>query len=90
VIFVAKKSSAASSLTQEAKEFGPLKSVKVKSSFEHWSDYHLEDGTVISLRPVFLDAGRSKQFNKEGEPIYVVRHGVFLKTKVPHKLKKQM
>jgi len=55
-----------------------------------WSEYTLDDGTVIRLKCVLLDVKKAVgQFTIEGDPIYVMQQAVVSNTNVPAGLKKK-
>jgi hypothetical protein len=58
--------------------------VPVRKTEENWSQYHLTDGTVLRIRPAILEIMRiTGHINAAGEPIYEVRGGMILDSKVP-------
>lgn len=58
-----------------------------KTSKEEWSEYELEDGTVLRIRTAVARIVRLKdKWNKDGEPIYVVRSTNVLSPSVPPSL----
>ncbi len=70
-------------------DFGPLADTEIVGRKEKWSEFHLKDGTIITIKPIVMEIGKSKKFNERGEPIYVTKTGIMLKAKVPDKLKRK-
>lgn len=61
--------------------------IKVKKTDENWSDYTLEDGTVLSVKQIVLEVFKHEgAFNQYGEPIYEIRGTPVMHSKVPAKL----
>lgn len=47
--------------------------VEVSESTERWSDYTLEDGTKVKIKPVLISIDRVVgEFDALGNPVYVV------------------
>lgn len=68
---------------------GKLEQRLVTKTNENWSDYTLEDGTIIKIKPVMIDVQRSKgQFNLEGDPVYLIKSGMIINTLAAPQLKK--
>jgi len=55
------------------------KDLKFKVIEEDWGEYKLKDGTVLKIKPAITEISRTKSFDGNGEPIYVVRSQVLLK-----------
>jgi hypothetical protein len=69
---------------------GPVEQVDIVSSKDGWSEYTLQDETVIRAKAVVLDAKKMVgQFNAQGEPIYVLQLTVINQVKAPAHLKKK-
>jgi hypothetical protein len=69
---------------------GPSQPVDIISTKEGWSEFNLEDGTVIRAKSVLLDVKKMiGQFNAEGDPIYALQMILTNQTKVPDHLKKK-
>jgi len=69
---------------------GPTESVDIVSSKDGWSEYTLEDGTVIRGKAALLDVKKMVgQYNTEGEPVYVLQLTIVNQARVPDKLKKK-
>lgn len=48
--------------------------VPVTESTERWSEIHLEDGSVIRVKPTVISAIRvDGMFDQEGNPVYALR-----------------
>jgi hypothetical protein len=64
--------------------------VPVVESTERWSEYKLEDGTVIRLKQVVLEISKVPgRYDAEGNPFYVTKaQPVAAVAYVPEKLKK--
>lgn len=55
---------------------------------EQWSQYVLEDGTILRVRIVVSSVYRTKgQFAANGDPVYQVNMSHILAIEVPEKLK---
>ena len=69
---------------------GPTENVDIISSKDGWSEYTLQDGSVIRAKAVVLDAKKMvDQFNADGEPIYIVQMTMINQVKAPAHLKKK-
>jgi hypothetical protein len=72
---------------------GPLVNgmeVPVEESTERWSEYKLEDGSIIRLKQVLLEIIRTEGYDPEGNPMYVVRaQPVLSVVEVPDRLKRR-
>jgi hypothetical protein len=64
--------------------------VPIAKSTEYWSEFELEDGTVLRVKVSVLGAVRiPNQYDQEGNPVYVLKNGqVTNVVKVPPDLKK--
>jgi hypothetical protein len=52
---------------------GPMEQRDVVGSKDGWSEYTLDDGTVIRSRAAIIDVKRAiHQYNTNGEPVYVL------------------
>jgi hypothetical protein len=40
---------------------------------EEWNTYALKDGSRIKLKAVVLKVVRTKEYNEDGDPIYIVK-----------------
>jgi hypothetical protein len=69
---------------------GPSEQIDIVSSKDGWSEYTLQDETVIRAKAVVLDAKKMiGQFNAQGEPIYVLQLTMINQVKAPAHLKKK-
>ena len=70
---------------------GPMEQRSVVASKDGWSEYTLDDDTVIRARAALIDVKRAvDQFNPiTGEPIYVLQLTIVNSTNVPDRLKKK-
>jgi hypothetical protein len=69
---------------------GPSEPVDIVSSKEGWSEFTLQDGTVIRAKAVLLDVKKMiNQFNPEGDPVYVMQIIMANQTRVPANLKRK-
>lgn len=65
-------------------------SVEVKKTSEPWTEYELEDGSVLKLRSVLLDCTRvENEYDPEGNPIYLLRVNGVLNVIAPQSLKQR-
>lgn len=69
---------------------GPTEPVDIVSTKEGWSEFNLQDGTVIRAKAVLLDVKKmTGQFNADGDPIYAMQIILSNQTRVPENLKKK-
>jgi hypothetical protein len=63
--------------------------VLVRETRENWSEYVLEDGSLVRVKPILAKVLRTQEFDSEGNPIYqlVISDAVFVE--VPEELKKK-
>jgi hypothetical protein len=62
----------------------------VVSSKDGWSDYTIEDGSVIRAKAVILDVKRAiDQYSPDGNPLYIVQFAFVNQVKAPDSLKKR-
>ena len=65
--------------------------IKVTKSDEQWSEFHLEDGAVLRLRPVMTAVWRLvDEYDPQGQPTYVTQLAVVNSAIVPDNLKKKI
>jgi hypothetical protein len=51
--------------------------VSISESTERWSEIHLEDGSVLRVKPNVLAAVRvDSQFDQDGNPVYALKTGL--------------
>jgi S-adenosylhomocysteine hydrolase len=68
---------------------GKMEPRDVVNAKDGWSEYTLEDGSVIRAKAVVLDVKRAvDQFNAEGDPVYVMQLAFVNQLVVPDNLKK--
>ena len=60
--------------------------VNVKESVERWTSVQLEDGTKIRLRPVVTETARIDEFDKDGQPVYVLKSATIMTVDAPPNL----
>jgi len=66
---------------------GPSEAREIKKAKPETSKYYLEDGTIISVKPVVTDVLRAlKQYNQFGQPLYFVTLTFSLNTDAPKAL----
>lgn len=46
---------------------------------ESWNEYKLEDGNTLKIKPAITTINKTKSFDSNGEPIYVVHSQVLVK-----------
>ena len=72
---------------------GPLVNgmeVPVEESTERWSEYKLEDGSIIRLKQVLMEIIRTEAYDPEGDPMYVVKaQPIVSVVEVPDRLKRK-
>jgi hypothetical protein len=69
---------------------GPLDLVEITRATDAWSEYKLEDGSTLLVKPSLIDVRRARgQFTPEGDPLYIVKTGILISTRAPAKLKKK-
>jgi hypothetical protein len=70
---------------------GPMEQRDVVGSKDGWSEYKLDDGTIIRAKAALIDAKRAvAQFNAiTGESIYVLQLTIVNSVIVPDHLKKK-
>lgn len=56
---------------------------------EEWSKYRLQDGIVISIKPIPVAIARTNIHDPNGEPIYNVNHQLLIKANIPEELRKK-
>jgi hypothetical protein len=69
---------------------GKVEPVDILSSKDGWSEYNLDDGTVLRVKAVALDVKKAiGQYSPDGDPIYLVQSALVTQVKVPDGLKKK-
>jgi S-adenosylhomocysteine hydrolase len=68
---------------------GKMEPKDIVNAKEGWSEYTLDDGSVIRVKGVLLDIKRAlNQFNAEGDPVYVMQLALVHQLRAPDQLKK--
>ncbi|MFM9843083.1 MAG: hypothetical protein ACKVOI_08965 [Dongiaceae bacterium] len=68
---------------------GKMEQRSIVGSSDGWSEYKLEDTSVIRLKAVLLDVKRAvDQFNASGDPIYVMQIAFVTNVAAPNRLKR--
>jgi hypothetical protein len=57
---------------------------------EAFNSYLLQDGTTLKLKSVVIEIVRLDQFNRAGDPVYVIRSQNIVAAVVPENLKKKV
>ena len=58
--------------------------VRIKQTFERWSEAELEDGNVVKLKPVFTKVQKLEgQFDSTGAPTYQITSTNVVAVEVP-------
>jgi hypothetical protein len=61
-----------------------------RSPGENWSEYLVDDGTVIRIKPVALEIMRLvDQYDQSGNPIYVMNSQNVMVVSAPDELRKE-
>jgi hypothetical protein len=70
---------------------GPMEQRTVVASKDGWSEYTLDDGSIIRTRNAVIDVKRAVgQFNAaNGDPIYVVQGASIINVEAPVHLKRK-
>jgi hypothetical protein len=69
---------------------GPMEQRDVVGAKDGWSEYTLNDGSVIRVKAAIIDVKKAVgQFNPNGDPIYVVQMTFVTTTIAPDHLKKE-
>lgn len=68
----------------------PTAQRKIVKSKEGWSEFTLDDGSVIRAKAVILDVKRATgQFNIDGNPVYLMQMTMVHQLNAPASLKKK-
>lgn len=63
--------------------------IAFKAVAEAWSEYVLDDGTIVRLRPVATDISRIEgEYDPQGNPVYVVNAQHVIAISSPDELRK--
>jgi len=69
---------------------GKTKPIDVLSSKDSWSEYTLEDGTVLRVKAAVLDVKQAVgQYSAEGDPVYLIQTTFVIRANVPDELKRK-
>lgn len=64
--------------------------VDINSTQENWNQYLLSDGTILKLKVVATEVVRLEgEYDKEGDPIYIIKSANVVSAIVPDELKKK-
>ena len=70
---------------------GKMEQRDVVSSKDGWSEYTLDDKTVIRVKAIILDVKKAvDQFSLEGDPIYIMQQTIVTSLDAPDELKKKV
>lgn len=62
--------------------------IRITESQEQWNHYHLEDGTVLRLKPVLVRVVKIRgEYSPDGSPIYLVESKSVVGSTSPDALK---
>jgi hypothetical protein len=64
--------------------------VEFETEREAFNSYLLQDGTTLKLKSVVIEIVRLDQFNRAGDPVYVIRSQNIVAAVVPENLKKKV
>jgi hypothetical protein len=68
----------------------PQEPRQIRKSQELWSEYALDDGSVIRIKPILIDVHRAKnRFNAEGNPLYFLKTAFVINSVSPPRLRKK-
>ncbi len=60
-----------------------------QASGEHWSEYLVDDGTVIRLKPVAVQVSRVEgEYDPQGNPVYLIQTQNVMVVSAPDKLRR--
>lgn len=69
----------------------PATPVDITKTEDAWSKYTLEDGSVLSVKPVIAEVRRVKGgYNENGDPLYMISTTLVVRTSAPEKLKQKL
>jgi len=55
------------------------KDIPFETIEEKWGEYKLEDGTILKIKPAITSIDKTKNYDLNGEPIYMVHSQVLVK-----------
>jgi hypothetical protein len=69
---------------------GPGEQMDVVTSKDGWSEYTLDDGSILRLKATLVDAKRAVgQYSSDGNPLYLLQYTVINQLISPEKLRKK-
>ena len=69
---------------------GPGEQMDVVASKDGWSEYTLDDGTVLRLKAALLDAKRAVgQYGPDGNPLYIFQFTIVNQLFAPEHLRRK-
>jgi hypothetical protein len=69
---------------------GKMEPIDIVSSKDGWSEYTLEDGTILRVKAALLDVKRAvDQYSIDGDPIYLINAALVNQVRAPDKLKQK-
>jgi hypothetical protein len=78
------------SVPQDFNPKGPGEQMDVVSAKDGWSEYTLDDGTVLRLKAALLDAKKAVgQYGTDGNPLYLFQFTIVNQVLVPPHLRKK-
>lgn len=64
--------------------------VRFKNIKEEWNEYQLEDGSILRTKSVVSEILRiPEEYDREGNPVYMVKSANMIVTRSPDDLKKK-
>ena len=61
--------------------------VDYKTEKEDWSEYTLEDGSILKFKTIVSSVIRTEDYSSTGDPIYIIRSTNISRVKVPEEMK---
>jgi hypothetical protein len=69
---------------------GKMEPRDITTSKEGWSEFNLDDGSVIRAKAVLLDVKKATgQYDSDGNPIYIMQFAFVSRLNTPDALKKR-
>jgi hypothetical protein len=69
---------------------GKIEQVDIVGSKDGWSEYTLNDGTVLRVKAAVFDVKSAVgQYAPDGDPIYLVQSAMVIQVKAPESLKRK-
>lgn len=64
--------------------------IDVTESKEPWSEYSLDDGTIVRVKNIILEVWRFvDQYDPQGNPVYLVKASPIINVTAPQQLRKK-